>query len=308
MAKKGQRADEVRWQIRVKHEQPAHNKRVHCVTIFLLFPRDRAEWFKEQMETAANSWVLEWIQATLLAGTWVCDGLSFPNHRYLRFGTRQLSVSSYLWGPEKHPTVVLWCGESFKLWLQVILMIKEPYYDIFHECVCLIVHSFKMVFLLTLSWDLMGGYKINLGRPVTQCWHFYVFLHNFEHTMKNNKWQKLKCPWQTNKQNSTLWYFYLCFPSPHTVFTPTELEILTQHVNLFLPELPWPLHLTSLLEVLQTKWLAPSLALLIRHITWLLFFISLNVIGICEAFERHVWDYILCSWLSTASCFKCVVL
>lgn len=165
-----------------------------------------------------------------------------------------------------------------------------------------------MVFLLTLSWDLTGGWKINLGRPVTQCWHFYVFLHNFEYTMKNNKWQKLKCPWQTNKQNSTLWYFYLCFPLPHTVFTPTELEILTQHVNLFLPELPWPLHLTSLLEVLQTKWLAPSLALLIRHITSLLFFLSLNVIGICEAFERHVWDYILCSWLSTASCFKCVVL
>lgn len=96
--------------------------------------------------------------------------------------------------------------------------------------------------------------------------------------------------------------------SHHTLFSPTELEVLTQHVNLFLPELPWPLHLTSLLEVLQTKWLAPSLALLIRHITWLLFLISLNVIGICEAFERHVWDYILCSWLSTASCFKCVVL
>lgn len=143
-----------------------------------------------------------------------------------------------------------------------------------------------------------------------QCWHFYVFLHNFEHTMKNNKWQKLKCPWQTNKQtNKIAPCDIFTFVSPHhTLFSPIELEVLTQHVNLFLPELPWPLHLTSLLEVLQTKWLAPSLALLIRHITWLLFLISLNVIGICEAFERHVWDYILCSWLSTASCFKCVVL
>lgn len=98
MAKRGQRADEVRWQIGVKHEQPAHNKRVHCVTIFLLFPGEWAEWFKEeQMETAANRWVLEWIQATLLAGTWeFLMAWAFPTTGIYDLGPgRCLSVCIY---------------------------------------------------------------------------------------------------------------------------------------------------------------------------------------------------------------------
>lgn len=42
-----------------------------AMTVLLPFPRDWAELLKkEQMETAANRWVLERIQATVLAVAW----------------------------------------------------------------------------------------------------------------------------------------------------------------------------------------------------------------------------------------------